>query len=181
MLLVGPEKARLRVYSQCLRSASKVFNSMFGPDWDEGRALSSQAPREIPLKEDDASALRTIFCVLHHRNTDVPDPDTLTPKEIVDIAIESDKYDLAVALKYVVPLWLKPRQSPDLLEMGRFMTAALLFQNTQSFAAQTLDLIVHGDGSYMGLLDDESISQFVPFKAICMWETSLPTSYKCSL
>lgn len=133
MLLVGPEKARLRVYSQCLRSASKVFNSMFGPDWDEGRALSSQAPREIPLKEDDASALRTIFCVLHHRNTDVPDPDTLTPKEIVDIAIESDKYDLAVALKYVVPLWLKPRQSPDLLEMGHLMTAALLFENTQLF------------------------------------------------
>ncbi|OIW22505.1 hypothetical protein CONLIGDRAFT_638285 [Coniochaeta ligniaria NRRL 30616] len=165
ILVVGPEKSQLKVYSQCLRAASSVFNAMFGADWSEGKGLSSQSPCEIPLEEDDASALRTIFCVLHHRNTEVPDSEALTPTEILNIAIASDKYDLAVALKYVSALWLKPKRGLDLMDMGRLMTAALLLEDSRMFAAQTLELILQWHGSYLGLLDDAVIAQFVPFKA----------------
>lgn len=80
ILFVGPEKTPLKVYSQCLRAASKVFRVMFGPDWSEGKGLTSRSPREIPLEEDDASALRTILCVLHHRNAEVPDSQGFHPR-----------------------------------------------------------------------------------------------------
>jgi hypothetical protein len=60
---------------------------MFGPTWSEGQGLSKESPREVRLVEDDANALRIICCVIHHRNNDVP--QSLTPKEILQIAIEA--------------------------------------------------------------------------------------------
>jgi hypothetical protein len=36
VLVVGPRNVRLRIQSQCLRCASKVFGAMFGPTWSEG-------------------------------------------------------------------------------------------------------------------------------------------------
>lgn len=173
-LVVGPEAVRLRVYSQCLRAASKVFNTMLGPYWSEGKGLTSQSPREISLEEDDASALRTILCVLHHSNTEVPDSATLTPTEILNIAVTSDKYDLAVALKYASAQWLKPRDGLDLMDMGRLMTADFLLEDTHMFAAQTVELMLHWNGSYLDLFDDDTIAQFLPFKAICMQPSPLP-------
>ncbi|KAH8901877.1 hypothetical protein BR93DRAFT_932708 [Coniochaeta sp. PMI_546] len=169
-LVVGPEAVRLRVYSQCLRAASKVFNTMLGPHWSEGKGLTSQSPREIPLEEDDASALRTILCVLHHSNTEMPDSATLTPTEILNIAVASDKYDLAVALKYASAQWLKPRDGLGLMDMGRLMTADFLLEDTHMFAAQTVELMLHWNGSYLDLLDDDTIAQFLPFKAIYLLE-----------
>jgi hypothetical protein len=98
VLVVGSRNVRLRIQSQCLRCASKVFGAMFGPHWSEGQGFSKESPREVPLVEDDADALRTICCVLHHRNDDVP--QSLTPKEVLQIAIEADKYGLNITLKY---------------------------------------------------------------------------------
>jgi hypothetical protein len=40
VLVVGPRNVRLRIHSQCLRCASKVFGAMFGPHWSEGQGLS---------------------------------------------------------------------------------------------------------------------------------------------
>jgi hypothetical protein len=114
VLVVGSRNVRLRIQSQCLRCASKVFGAMFRPHWSEGQGLSKESPREVPLVEDDADALRTICCVLHHRNDDVP--QSLTPKEVLQIAIEADKYGLNVALKYARVQWLKPRGSLDTVE-----------------------------------------------------------------
>jgi hypothetical protein len=72
VLVVGPWNVRLRIHSQCLRCASKVFGAVFGPHWSEGQGLSKESPREVPLVEDDADALRTICCVIHYRNDNVP-------------------------------------------------------------------------------------------------------------
>src|SRR5262249_24550771 len=72
VLVVGPQNVRLRIHSQCLQCASNVFGAMFGPHWSEGQGLSKESPREVPLVEDDADALRIICCVIHHRNDDVP-------------------------------------------------------------------------------------------------------------
>ncbi|KAB5529044.1 hypothetical protein GE09DRAFT_974652 [Coniochaeta sp. 2T2.1] len=87
VFLVGPETTPLKAYSQCLWTGSKVFNSMLGPTWSEGKGLSSLSPPEIPVEEDDADALRTIFFVLHHRNREVPASSTLTPTDIISIAV----------------------------------------------------------------------------------------------
>src|SRR5437667_9691364 len=91
ILIVGVENLRLKVYSQCLRSASKIFGAMFGPDWTEGQRLSKESPTEVPLLEDDADAMWMICCIVHHRNDLVP--QHLTAKEVLQIAIEVDKYE----------------------------------------------------------------------------------------
>lgn len=106
ILVVGAESLRLRVYSQCLRSASKIFDAMLGPNWSEGQRRSEATPTEVALPGDDAHAMRTICCFIHHRND--LEPDLLTAEEILQIAIEVDKYDLRVALKYASSEWLKP-------------------------------------------------------------------------
>ena len=165
VLVVGPRNVRLRVHSQCLRCASKVFGAMLGPDWSEGQGLSKVSPREVPLVEDDADALRTICCVIHHRNDDVP--QALTPKEVFQIAIEVDKYDLSVCLKYASVQWLKPRGNADTVEMRYLMAAAFLFGDMDMFAAHTLALILHYKGSYLELLDDEIINQMLPWRTFC--------------
>jgi hypothetical protein len=40
ILAVGPDKKKMRVKSNYLRTASRVFDSMFGPNWAEGQNLS---------------------------------------------------------------------------------------------------------------------------------------------
>ena len=166
ILVLGVENIRLRVYSQCLRSASKIFNAMFGPDWSEGQRLSEKSPLEVPLLEDDADAMRTICCVIHHRNDLVP--EHLTAKEILQIGIIVDKYDLKIALKYASVEWVKPRVSAERVEMGHLLAAAFLFGNTDVFMAHTLALILHYTGPYLDFLDDEYTSQIIPSRTFCM-------------
>lgn len=165
VLVVGPRKERLRIQSQCLRCASKVFAAMFGPHWREGQGLSKEHPREVPLVEDDADALRTICYIIHHRNDDVP--QSLTPEEVLQIFIEVDKYDLKVALKYASVQWLKPRDNADRVDKGYLLAAAFLY-DMDSFVAHTLALILHYKGSYLEFLDDEITSEIVPWKTFCM-------------
>jgi hypothetical protein len=138
---------------------------MFGPTWSEGQGLSKESPREVRLVEDDADALRTICCVIHHRNNDVP--QSLTPKEILQIFIEIDKYDLKVALKYASVQWLKPRDNVDRVDKGYLLAAAFLFGNMDTFVAHTLALILHYKGPFLEFLDDEITSQIVPLKTFC--------------
>lgn len=174
VLLIGPDKACLRVWSQCLRTASTVFDVMFGPYWSEGRGLSSNAPPEIALPEDNPDALRTIFCVLHHRTADIP--ATLEPNKILDIAVASDKYDLAAALKLAIAQWMdvgNPDELPslytvkELMAVGQLMTAAFLFGDASLFTRHTTQLILGWGGSYYALLNNEVTGQFLAIKAIC--------------
>jgi len=166
VLVVGPRNVRLRIQSQCLRCASKVFDAMFGPTWSEGQGLSKESLQEVPLVEDDADALRIICCVIHHRNNDVP--QSLTPMEVLQIAIEADKYDLTVALKYASAQWLKPKGKPEREDMGYLLAAAFLFGDMDMFVANTLALILHYKESYLEFLDDEITSQIIPWKTFCM-------------
>jgi hypothetical protein len=166
VLVVGPQNVRLRIQSQVLRCASKVFSAMFGPTWSEGQGLSNEYPREVRLVEDDADALRIICSVMHHRNDDVP--QSPTPKEVLQIAIEADKYDLNIALKYVRAQWLKPSGKPGREDMGYLLAAAFLFGDMDMFVAHALALILHYTGSYLEFSDDEITGQILPWKTFCM-------------
>ncbi|PVH91394.1 hypothetical protein DM02DRAFT_664040 [Periconia macrospinosa] len=168
ILIVGAENVRLRVQSQCLRSASKTFSAMFGPRWSEGQRLSKGSPTEVPLPEDDADAMRTICCIVHHRNDLVS--QHLTAKEILRIAIGVDKYDLKIALKYASVEWLKPRVNAEREEMGHLLAAAFLFDNTDAFMAHTITLILRYNGSYLDFLDDDFTSQIIPSRVFSLLE-----------
>jgi hypothetical protein len=72
ILIIGVEKLRLRVDSQSLRSASKVFSAMFGPDWREGKRTSAENLTDIELPEDDTNAMLRVCYILHDREDLVP-------------------------------------------------------------------------------------------------------------
>jgi hypothetical protein len=116
--------------------------------------------------EDDADALRIICCVIHHCNNDIP--QSLIPKEVLQIAIEADKYDLNIALKYARAQWLKPRGKLERVDMGYLLAAAFLFGDMDMFVANTLALILHYKESYLEFLDNEIISQIIPWKTFCI-------------
>ena len=73
ILIVGPEKLKLRVHSLCLKAVSRPFSAMFGSDWKEGHSLFGRDGQvELPLPEDNAAALKIICAIIHHRNNMVP-------------------------------------------------------------------------------------------------------------
>ena len=73
VLVVGPEKLKLRANSLFLKTASKPFSAMFGPEWKEGRSLFGRdGPVELPLPEEYGAALELICAIIHHKNNMVP-------------------------------------------------------------------------------------------------------------
>lgn len=95
----------LNEYEETLRTASKVFDAIFGPNWNEGQNLSEDRPKSVELGDDDFGAMHTIK--IHHQN-DLLTP-SLDPADILRVAIVVDKYDLSVAMKFALAQWLKLR------------------------------------------------------------------------
>lgn len=165
IMVVGPDKHQMRVDSHCVRRASKVFDIMLGPNWSEGQELSRNSPPQVTLDEDDAEAMETIFYVLHHRNEEVP--EKFSGESILEIAIASDKYDFAVALRFASAEWLRRTHGIGMIGQGYLATAAFLFDIADEFKRYTYFLMLSEQGSYLQLLKNDKISQFLPFKAIC--------------
>jgi hypothetical protein len=144
ILVVGPEKMKLRVYSLFLQATSRPFSAMFGPDWNKGYNM----PVELPLPEDNAVALKLICAIIHHCNEMVP--QTLAARDVLGIAVTADKYDCISALKFAGGHWLQPRE----FEAGDLMVlaaAAYLFQNAQAFKEITKTMILNHSSPYLTL------------------------------
>ncbi|KAK8080121.1 hypothetical protein PG997_007939 [Apiospora hydei] len=161
VLVVGEEKkVRLKVNSQNLSCASKVFRTMFGPNWSEGQGLSKESPKEVELVEDDADAMYAICCVIHHRNDLAP--KAISPQQVLQIAIAADKYDLSVALAYARAQWLRSRDIADPTTLAYLMAAARWFDDEPAFIKCGRALVLRCVGSYARLMDDEVLSQMLP-------------------
>lgn len=87
-----------------LRHASPVFRAMLGPHFSEGSTLASSESVEIPLPDDDPDAMEVICYVLHMRNDDAP--SELAGGDLIYLAGLCDKYDLFVAMRPAMNLWL---------------------------------------------------------------------------
>lgn len=164
ILVVGPEKAKLRVQSLFLKAVSKPFSVMFGPDWKEGHdMLDRRAPVELSLPEDNASALKLICAIIHHRNKKVP--QSLTAGDVLGVAVTADKYNCVHALKFASSSWLRPgkNEAGDLILLT---AAAYLFQNAQAFNEITRALILNHDGPYFAL-SCEKVESALPWRVFC--------------
>jgi hypothetical protein len=164
ILVVGPEKVKLRVLSLFLKAASKPFSAMFGPDWEEGHnMLDRDRPVELLLPEDNADALKVICAVIHHRNNEVP--QTLAAGDVLGVAVTADKYDCVDALKFASGTWLLPGKN----EAGDLMlltAAAYLFQNAQAFKEITRGLILNHAGPYLALSCEE-VESAITWRVFC--------------
>lgn len=164
ILVVGPERRKLRVHSFILKNVSMVFNAMFGPHFKEGQGLGGAYPKEIPLPEDSADALELICCVIHSRNDAVP--YSLSPSEVLQVAIAADKYDCTVGLKFAGESWLIHNDIENTVELGRLMAAAYIFDSAHAFWKITLELIFRHEGSYLQLIDEDT-RHVVPLTIFC--------------
>ncbi|KAH7407173.1 hypothetical protein BKA64DRAFT_408839 [Cadophora sp. MPI-SDFR-AT-0126] len=167
ILVVGPEKAKLRVLSLFLKAASKPFSAMFGPDWREGQnMINHDMPVELLLPEDNVGALKVICAVIHHQNNKVP--RILAAGDVLSVAVAADKYGCVDALKFASADWLRPGKT-EARDLMLLTAAAYLFQNTQAFKEITRGLILNHDGPYLALSSEE-VESAMTWRVFCLLE-----------
>ena len=169
ILVVGEDRVHLKVDSHCLRSASKVFRTMFGPNWHEGQDLTTKSPKCINLDEDDSDALRTICGVIHHQQE--PQERVPGPRQILQIAVLSDKYQLNVALSYAATSWMGRRNgkiSMPMVERMYLLASAYLFQARDVFKEIAQELVLGHQGSFLGLIEDGAVMDVLPWELFRM-------------
>ncbi|KAL3479211.1 hypothetical protein BJX99DRAFT_255740 [Aspergillus californicus] len=162
ILVVGPENIRLRVYSLTLKSTSKPFSAMLGPDWKEGRALEDGCA-ELLLPEDDAVAMEYICAIIHHQNMMLP--TTMAPYDILKVAVAADKYNFVDALRFASKSWLYPCNAKAAVLMV-LAAAAYAFQDPQAFRNLTKSLILNHGGSYRSL-SIEGMESVMHWRVFC--------------
>ncbi|KAF2183859.1 hypothetical protein K469DRAFT_751265 [Zopfia rhizophila CBS 207.26] len=79
----------LLVSSRTLSLASPVFEAMFNHGFAEGRKLSSDSPRAIPLPDDDPSYMALLFMIVHMETSSIP--VKLELEQLADFALLCDK------------------------------------------------------------------------------------------
>jgi hypothetical protein len=164
ILVVGPDMVKLRVHSLSLRAASKPFSAMFTPEWKEGDTLLSQSrPIEILLPEDDATGMRLVCAIIHHKNQEVP--ANLSAHNVLGVAITADKYDFVHAVKSASDNWLRNRkdEASDLIALA---AAAYLLRNENAFKEITKRMILTHSGRYYDLCSEE-VGSVMDWKVFC--------------
>lgn len=164
VLIVGPNKKKLRVHSLFLKTASKVLEAKAGPRTSEGQDISKDDAQEVFLPEDDVGAMKTLCAVIHLRSHAAS--DAFTPSEVLKIAIAADKYDCIVALRDASGHWLKPVENASVEDLKILMAAAYLFDNAQAFKEITAALILNHTDSYLALAQGQ-VESLIPRKIFC--------------
>ena len=165
VLVVGDCKTKLRVHSVCMRTASKVFDAMFGPHFSEGQPSNGVLPKKIPMPDDNATAMTTICHVIHHRYDLLP--DVLKPSDLAEMALAADKYDCVLVLKYVMIQWLDFKGPVAFLDLGWLLIAAYVFDNSVAFRRVTQRLITGFTHPYHRLIGIECDGSNVPSSIYC--------------
>ncbi|KAL2192952.1 hypothetical protein P885DRAFT_64422 [Corynascus similis CBS 632.67] len=147
VFVIGPSERRLRVYSLFVKTASPVLKAMLRPNFEEGQQLAKTGSAEIALPEDDAEAMEIILNVIHGRNDQVR--DTLSPNELLQVAITSDKYDCCAPLTFAIRIWLRRKGISNPEELWASALVACLFREEEAFAETTSALVFNYAGSYV--------------------------------
>lgn len=96
--------AHMLVSSRHLILASPVFKAMFRSGFRESHLLASQELAEIDLPEDDPGAFEILLNIIHGHVRKVPEHVDL--KELVELSILIDKYQLLDIMKLYIQMWM---------------------------------------------------------------------------
>lgn len=153
ILVVGPDKVKLRVHSIILKVTSKPFAAMLGPHWKEGSSLpSSESPVEIHLPTDNAVSLAYICRLIHYHPYEEP-----SPSEILDIAVTADKWDFISCLDHTIKCRFR---KVDFLDyegdaIMHLLVAAYIFRDKRWFWDVTHEMILEVPFSFHMLYQPE--------------------------
>lgn len=170
ILVVGreasSERFRLRASSQWLRTASNVFNAMFGPQWTKRLSLNPEQPATIEFPEDDPEAMHVVCCIIHNQNNAIP--DRINSRLALQIGIVSDKYDLSTTLKYFIPKCFEAvSDTRDKTELSHYLVGAFLLGRDDAFEQTCQKLVIECRDSFFSLFDDDLVHPFLPARLIC--------------
>ena len=135
------------ISSKIVGNASRVLKAMLGPNFAEGKQVSSIQPGRVPLAEDDdPEVMTTIFNVIHHRPQSEPLNNQASFLE--KLAFTCDKYDCTTALSSWSSLLLGALMNdpylscwPNFDEDGQILLAAYLFDDCRGFRQITKRMI----------------------------------------
>ena len=153
VLTIGREdnQKRIKVSSSILSLVSPVFKAMFSSPFVEGRASSSENPKEVDLPDDDANAMVWLCHGLHCVDLST---EAKVPIRILEhLALLVDKYDCVGAISAWGHIWL--RQWSDFEEetghdspisADRYwdlLSVALVFDDQRAFYQFSKYIIYH--------------------------------------
>lgn len=171
-------ETKLVVSSVTLSQASPVFHKWLGTNFEEGQdARSAYDPKEIPLPDDDAEAVRLLCELTHFRagmgSTSNAKPILEATKEILRLAVVVDKYDCIEALHLASSALLNAfryelnQQKVTLESVADLAAAAYLFRQDDHFAFFTRRMILDYTEPFSPLVECES-GEMMPSIAFCM-------------
>ena len=170
-LVIGkPATLKLLVSSSILRSASKVFAALLGPNFPEGQNLGSCVqPKDISLPDDNATAMCDICMLIHGKQVGdllkAPGID-----RILAFATLVDKYDCADALLLqsqailLADIHYFAKTSFDAL--AKQMVAAYLLKHALAFRVVTKRLIGETAQGFVKL-SETTWGSFFPVNVLC--------------
>lgn len=96
--------------SKTLSRASKVWKTMLYGPWKESRdASGNQGEWVVELPDDKPKPMATMLNIMHSRFENLPVIGAQsTLEELYELAVLSDKYDLAKMLRPWASSWLQP-------------------------------------------------------------------------
>ncbi|KAK3950020.1 hypothetical protein QBC32DRAFT_218323 [Pseudoneurospora amorphoporcata] len=163
VLIVGPGKEQIPAVSAILKAASPLFAAMLSPSWLESKS------KEISLPDDDADAMRFITLTLSYQNENEIVTRPRVAMEILKIAMAVDKYDLCMALKFVLDYLLsqaiesyEPVVSEDADDIVYLCAAAYVLDRCEHFSKGALDLMCYHMMSYTTFMDDDYLRTILP-------------------
>ncbi|KAF4411352.1 hypothetical protein K4K60_005188 [Colletotrichum sp. SAR11_57] len=173
IVIVGPDKRKFRVHSIMLKSASKVFNAMLGPNFAEGRQLRNDSLHgentEIKLPEDNAYGMSTIFHLLHHRVDKLPNP--MPAALLFQLGIAADKYDLVSTLKYTITGAIhraindgRGLKDMRMLDVWYLAITAACFDDATNFATLTHVLVWYCDVHFVHLAEEAATDELFAYR-----------------
>ncbi len=134
------------VSSAVLTVASPYFRVLFGPNFKEGIETRRGDCPTIVMGDDDLEGMETILSLLHFQTLERF--DTLTPEALAAVALQSDKYDCARALRPWVAQWFRHvRGTTDPEKLGFLLVAAYFLRIPDQFLALSARTVRHADAS----------------------------------
>ena len=162
-LLVGPNgcQVRIRVCKALLCFASKYFNALFSGNFSE--SVFEGQGQDVPLEEDEPDAVVNLCKILHMKYTW---PASMTPKELLHLAIVADKYDCVKALQLSVQsLFPRSKLTCDAWGVRDLIVASYLLDHPEWFQKYTKILI----GSYTQPLSEIGLSEMGQRVPMAVW------------
>ncbi|EXF75205.1 hypothetical protein CFIO01_06163 [Colletotrichum fioriniae PJ7] len=161
ILVVGPSRYEVRVYSLILSNVSPTFASNISKVNYTEDAVVSDPPR-LSLPDDDPKAME-IMCHILHGNSLNAEMGKIPPRLILVVAILAAKYNCTLALRAAAEYWLSPEIMDTIAQSGvvrpekkDLLLAAYWFRYEKAFEAGSLRLITEISWSFGFLADGKS-------------------------